>query len=266
MSGTELGGIVECAKPEYRLISGIDFGDLFEMNAWIVTEYARQVLDATCMPNDMYNALMAQVLNGSKVRDVPIGNQLEDRVRVDILSYTLSEPFKGYFPSMLVKDLRDIAYDENFYVPIPARFLDNILAGGAGGEIQVFEQVLSVLSRAMSNDGIYNPWSDYDLGRGSVIFDAERRGSRVRFDSFGSLIIRTGVRLDEPGQRPLFFETTLVSHECAICLSDIESGTPQAVLPCSHTYHGKCIDQWLRNTCPDCREGYSRALDSVLLV
>ena len=36
--------------------------------------------------------------------------------------------------------------------------------------------------------------------------------------------------------------------ECSICLEPYN-------LPCGHTYHKECIDEWLKkhNTCPGCR-------------
>ncbi|XP_023845757.2 E3 ubiquitin-protein ligase RNF38 [Salvelinus sp. IW2-2015] len=42
---------------------------------------------------------------------------------------------------------------------------------------------------------------------------------------------------------------------CVVCMSDFESRQLLRVLPCSHEFHGKCVDKWLRanSTCPICR-------------
>ncbi|KAL1236641.1 RING finger protein [Trichinella spiralis] len=42
---------------------------------------------------------------------------------------------------------------------------------------------------------------------------------------------------------------------CVICLSNFEIRQLLRELPCSHCYHSKCVDKWLRSnrTCPICR-------------
>jgi len=42
---------------------------------------------------------------------------------------------------------------------------------------------------------------------------------------------------------------------CAICLFGVEVPAETGSLPCSHTFHGKCIDEWMKHsrTCPLCR-------------
>lgn len=44
---------------------------------------------------------------------------------------------------------------------------------------------------------------------------------------------------------------------CAICLQELEQGEVVRALPaCKHTFHMKCVDQWLlrRVACPVCRQ------------
>ncbi|ESO98327.1 hypothetical protein LOTGIDRAFT_159128 [Lottia gigantea] len=45
---------------------------------------------------------------------------------------------------------------------------------------------------------------------------------------------------------------------CVVCMCDFENRQLLRVLPCSHEFHGKCVDKWLKRqltnrTCPICR-------------
>lgn len=47
-----------------------------------------------------------------------------------------------------------------------------------------------------------------------------------------------------------------ITSECAVCLSEFESGETGRVLPkCNHAFHTECIDMWFisHSTCPLCR-------------
>ncbi|GAU91284.1 hypothetical protein RvY_03569-2 [Ramazzottius varieornatus] len=46
---------------------------------------------------------------------------------------------------------------------------------------------------------------------------------------------------------------------CVICISDFEPKQSLRQLPCSHEFHSKCIDKWLKSnrTCPICRSDAS---------
>lgn len=43
--------------------------------------------------------------------------------------------------------------------------------------------------------------------------------------------------------------------QCSICTDLFESDNTISALPCGHTFHENCINQWLKNanTCPSCR-------------
>ncbi|XP_068202088.1 uncharacterized protein [Palaemon carinicauda] len=52
------------------------------------------------------------------------------------------------------------------------------------------------------------------------------------------------------------------SGECVICMIDFTVGDRVRYLPCMHTYHTECIDDWLMRsfTCPSCLEPVDAAL------
>lgn len=54
------------------------------------------------------------------------------------------------------------------------------------------------------------------------------------------------------------------SRECVICMIEFVIGDRIRYLPCLHTYHTDCIDDWLMRsfTCPSCME----PVDAALLV
>lgn len=54
------------------------------------------------------------------------------------------------------------------------------------------------------------------------------------------------------------------NRECVICMIEFAIGDPVRYLPCMHTYHTDCIDDWLMRsfTCPSCME----PVDAALLV
>lgn len=64
-------------------------------------------------------------------------------------------------------------------------------------------------------------------------------------------------------QRPSFDELSLAAEDrgCIICCEEMEEGEVLAQMPCSHTFHDKCLKSWLsaQNTCPSCRYALSVA-------
>lgn len=50
--------------------------------------------------------------------------------------------------------------------------------------------------------------------------------------------------------------------ECVICMMELLVGEEVRYLPCMHTYHAGCIDDWLLRslTCPSCMEPVDAAL------
>uniref|UniRef100_T1IXM2 RING-type domain-containing protein n=1 Tax=Strigamia maritima TaxID=126957 RepID=T1IXM2_STRMM len=67
---------------------------------------------------------------------------------------------------------------------------------------------------------------------------------------------------DQPDMLPSLVELTHSVLEiegsdiCAICLEKPECGQMETTLPCSHVFHWKCMDTWIKHdktTCPVCR-------------
>ncbi|KAK4313522.1 hypothetical protein Pmani_015137 [Petrolisthes manimaculis] len=58
------------------------------------------------------------------------------------------------------------------------------------------------------------------------------------------------------------FDESKKSGECVICMIDFSVGDQVRYLPCMHTYHTQCIDDWLMRsfTCPSCLEPVDAAL------
>jgi len=60
----------------------------------------------------------------------------------------------------------------------------------------------------------------------------------------------------------IFVEGNKTDTECIICMADFVEGDRVRFLPCMHTYHVDCIDEWLMRqfACPSCLEPVDSAL------
>jgi len=83
--------------------------------------------------------------------------------------------------------------------------------------------------------------------------EAKPRGlARTQIDQLPSY--RFAGEIEEGGQ-----------STCVICMCEFETRQTLRVLPCSHEYHAKCIDKWLKSnrTCPICRGDASEFFHSL---
>jgi hypothetical protein len=47
-----------------------------------------------------------------------------------------------------------------------------------------------------------------------------------------------------------------LDNKCNVCMDDMNKDEEIIILPCKHTYHSNCIDEWLNNynyKCPICK-------------
>jgi len=97
---------------------------------------------------------------------------------------------------------------------------------------------------------LYTASQDYDNDREREAID-EKRKARAR-----AIIDNLRISEYDGGKEDS-------EEECAICMLDFEKGQLIRFLPCSHSYHCHCIDDWLLRslTCPSCME----PIDSALL-
>lgn len=56
--------------------------------------------------------------------------------------------------------------------------------------------------------------------------------------------------------------TTKLESNCSICLESFESGQDVRTLPCFHTFHTKCAEDWLtqNKVCPICQFDIARGI------
>jgi len=91
-------------------------------------------------------------------------------------------------------------------------------------------------------------------------------------------VSRTASQLTEEEQVKIAKRIGLIQHlptgtydgckknrECVICMVEFMVGDSVRYLPCMHTYHVECIDDWLMRsfTCPSCMEPVESALLST---
>ncbi|KAF6198714.1 hypothetical protein GE061_008466 [Apolygus lucorum] len=80
-----------------------------------------------------------------------------------------------------------------------------------------------------------------------------RTGNQLTEDEQVKIALRIGLIQNLPEGK---YGDCEINTECVICMIDFVVGDHVRYLPCLHTYHVRCIDDWLmrRFTCPSCME------------
>ncbi|MBA0631882.1 hypothetical protein Godav_000712 [Gossypium davidsonii] len=102
------------------------------------------------------------------------------------------------------------------------------------------------------NDGIL-------MGRAIAESESEFENVKNGFHADHSKNINGGMVLAKESLVKKMLKTVRIEvgdeEDCMICLEELEVGFDALRMPCSHTFHGDCIEKWLRHghCCPICR-------------
>ncbi|XP_015435022.1 PREDICTED: RING finger protein 11-like [Dufourea novaeangliae] len=103
-----------------------------------------------------------------------------------------------------------------------------------------------------------------NMGYGIGIGITVGLSNELRSLSDEELRVRIRKRLGLIQHLPLREYDGAKKEECVICMMELQVGEEVRYLPCMHTYHALCIDDWLQRslTCPSCMEPLDAALIS----
>ncbi|KAK8480890.1 hypothetical protein V6N13_004297 [Hibiscus sabdariffa] len=103
---------------------------------------------------------------------------------------------------------------------------------------------LSCIIRAVLTESDIN-------GDNSLTRALAESASEFERDSYG-MVAATEASIEEMLER---VEVEAGDKTCVICLNQLEVGFEASRMPCSHGFHGDCIEKWLRQShyCPICR-------------
>eukprot|EP01118_Nematostelium_gracile_P002954 TRINITY_DN13401_c0_g1_i1.p1 TRINITY_DN13401_c0_g1~~TRINITY_DN13401_c0_g1_i1.p1 ORF type:complete len:267 (-),score=46.09 TRINITY_DN13401_c0_g1_i1:20-757(-) len=139
--------------------------------------------------------------------------------------------------------------------------IQNVISGAAGGgrpngmnNFQAFQ--------LFPGPGMMGQFSFNNLGNGFNIGNLGDYAFGNRFDDLlNQLFVNSQSRGTPPASAQIVNnlpQTTIEENEvteCAICKDEFEVGSTATELPCSHKFHGECVNRWLamHNQCPVCR-------------
>jgi len=99
-------------------------------------------------------------------------------------------------------------------------------------------------------------WSDPRTTYYATIYTMPRYGNDLA-SILNSSLYDTELKADDKVKLKLDITEAKQKGEspCAVCQSDIEVGNKVSELPCKHTFHAECIQNWgkYKQTCPICR-------------
>jgi len=156
--------------------------------------------------------------------------------------------------------------DTNSFSPVVClkRKMGNCLKGGSRSDSH------SLLRDDTSMDHVQGsePPPPYQEETAAPIFNVNHPSSLVSGNSSLSeeQQVRLAQRLGLIQHLPTgTYDGTKKKRECVICMNEFNIGDPIRFLPCMHTYHKECIDDWLMRsfTCPSCMEPVDAALIST---
>lgn len=77
----------------------------------------------------------------------------------------------------------------------------------------------------------------------------------AKISSVEKMLKRVRVEKEDDSGESIVKKRKVKGEDCVICLDEIKIGSIASRMPCSHTFHGLCIEKWLHQShyCPVCR-------------
>lgn len=119
----------------------------------------------------------------------------------------------------------------------------------------VAQTTQGLMESAVQGHNVFNVNVQVVLTYNRVVVPEEviiRHFMEVTMDDFSRMVPATDESI-----KLLQYKTITDSGEnnCVVCLEELSAGCEAAYMPCSHAFHGDCIEKWLRTShyCPICR-------------
>jgi hypothetical protein len=119
--------------------------------------------------------------------------------------------------------------------------LDNMLTENTSRDFEDFTEANNHIIDTLFNYVVNTTFSDFTYTDLNELNDVKITLSKEQFDKFEKMDVSDSDKLTN----------------CSICMDNYELNEKMIILKCNHTYHEKCIENWLCNqkvTCPICRK------------